>query len=81
MCVNIWNSPVCSIERFSDFKQACEIVNDSVYGLQAGLFTNNIHKSFYAFKHLDVGGVVINDVPSVRVDSQPVIHLLSFIAY
>lgn len=63
--------PVATIEPFSDFKEACKIVNNSVYGLQAGVFTRDIHHAFYAFKEIEVGGVVINDVPSFRVDSMP----------
>ena len=63
--------PVATIESFANFKQACAIVNDSVFGLQAGIFTNNMQNAFYAFNELDVGGVVINDVPSFRVDSMP----------
>lgn len=63
--------PVFCVEPFDDFAEACRIVNDSDYGLQAGVFTSDIHKSFYAFNHLEVGGVVINDVPSMRVDSMP----------
>ena len=47
------------------------MVNDSVFGLQAGIFTRDIHKAFYAFEELEVGGVVINDIPSMRVDSMP----------
>ncbi|MDP8228417.1 MAG: aldehyde dehydrogenase family protein, partial [Candidatus Electryoneaceae bacterium] len=46
-------------------------VNDSEYGLQAGIFTKNIDYAFYAWNELEVGGVVINDVPSMRVDSMP----------
>ena len=38
--------------------------------LQAGVFVSDINKAFYAFEHLEVGGVVINDVPSMRIDSQ-----------
>ena len=63
--------PVATIEPFDSFKEACERVNASVFGLQAGVFTRNINSAFYAFNELDVGGVVINDVPSVRVDSMP----------
>lgn len=60
------------MEKFNNFKEACDKVNDSTYGLQAGIFTQNIHKAFYAFDNLHVGGVVINDIPSARIDSQPV---------
>jgi acyl-CoA reductase-like NAD-dependent aldehyde dehydrogenase len=59
------------LEPFTDFKAACDKVNDSEYGLQAGIFTRDIHKAFYAFNNLHVGGCVINDIPSTRVDSQP----------
>jgi acyl-CoA reductase-like NAD-dependent aldehyde dehydrogenase len=46
-------------------------VNDSKFGLQAGVFTRDLFKMFDAWDHLDVGGVVINDVPSYRVDNMP----------
>jgi len=62
---------VCVIEKFNDFKEVCKKTNDSDYGLQAGIFTKDIHKAFYAFNTLEVGGVVINDIPSARVDAQP----------
>jgi acyl-CoA reductase-like NAD-dependent aldehyde dehydrogenase len=64
-------APLVSLESFVTFKGAIETVNDSLYGLQAGIFTKNIDHAFYAFNELDVGGVVINDIPSVRVDSMP----------
>ncbi len=63
--------PVATVEPFSSFKEACDRVNDSVFGLQAGVFTRDMHNAYYAFNHLDVGGVVINDVPSFRVDNMP----------
>jgi len=63
--------PVCLVEKFDDFESAVGEVNNSQYGLQTGVFTNDINKAFFAFQNLDVGGVVINDVPSVRVDSMP----------
>ncbi len=63
--------PVATIEPFTDFKSAVEVVNDSVYGLQSGVFTPNIDHAFYAFNEIDTGGVVINDIPSFRVDSMP----------
>ncbi len=64
-------APIATLEPFVDFQDAVRIVNDSVYGLQAGIFTKNIDHAFYAFNELEVGGVVINDVPSVRVDNMP----------
>jgi len=63
--------PVVYLEKFKDFKHVCARVNESKYGLQAGVFTNNLQKAFYAYETLHVGGVVINDIPSVRVDSMP----------
>lgn len=63
--------PVATLEAFDDFEDALRIVNDSVFGLQAGVFTRDIHHAFRAFNELEVGGVVINDVPSMRVDSMP----------
>ncbi len=69
-CVEAFG-PVATLQPFSNFKQAVEIANDSVYGLQTGVFTNDINKAMYAFRELEVGGVVINDVPSFRVDNMP----------
>ena len=47
------------------------MVNDSIYGLQAGLYTKDINKAFKAFRKLEVGGVIINDVPTYRADHMP----------
>jgi acyl-CoA reductase-like NAD-dependent aldehyde dehydrogenase len=69
-CVEAFG-PVATLQPFVDFKDAVRIVNDSVYGLQAGVFTKNIDHAFYAFSELDVGGVVVNDIPSFRVDNMP----------
>jgi acyl-CoA reductase-like NAD-dependent aldehyde dehydrogenase len=63
--------PVAVLERFSDFDDALRIVNDSVYGLQAGLFVRDITKIQRAWDELEVGGVIIGDVPSWRVDHMP----------
>jgi acyl-CoA reductase-like NAD-dependent aldehyde dehydrogenase len=63
--------PVAFLIRFSDFNAALDIVNDSKFGLQAGIFTRDLFKMFDAWDRLDVGGVVINDVPSYRVDNMP----------
>src|SRR5690606_10757732 len=63
--------PVAFLIRFSDFDHALEIVNDSKFGLQAGIFTRDLFKMFDAWDRLEVGGVVINDVPSYRVDNMP----------
>jgi len=63
--------PVATIEPFDDFRAAVRQANDSAYGLQAGVFTPSLDHAFYAYENLDVGGVVINDVPSMRVDNMP----------
>lgn len=63
--------PVATLDTFDDFEQALVSVNRSEYGLQAGVFTRDIHRAFRAFRTLEVGGVVVNDVPSMRVDSMP----------
>lgn len=63
--------PVATLEPFDDFQDVCAQVNDSAFGLQAGVFTRDLGRTLYAFDHLAVGGVVINDVPSIRVDSMP----------
>lgn len=63
--------PAAVLSRFSDFDDALKAVNDSQFGLQAGVFTRDIHKAHKAWDELDVGGVVIGDVPSWRVDHMP----------
>lgn len=63
--------PLALLSKFSDFGAAMDEVNDSKFGLQAGIFTRDLFKSLDAWDRLDVGGVVINDVPSYRVDNMP----------
>jgi acyl-CoA reductase-like NAD-dependent aldehyde dehydrogenase len=63
--------PVAILSRFTRFDDALAEVNDSKFGLQAGIFTRDLFKMFDAWDRLDVGGVVINDVPSYRVDNMP----------
>ena len=63
--------PVAVVSRFSDFDDALNTVNDSKFGLQAGIFTRDLYKAQRAWSELDVGGVVIGDVPSFRVDNMP----------
>jgi acyl-CoA reductase-like NAD-dependent aldehyde dehydrogenase len=63
--------PVAVLSSFSDFQEALDQVNDSVYGLQAGIFTRDIYKIQKAWDQLEVGGVVIGDAPSWRVDHMP----------
>lgn len=63
--------PVALLEPFSRFDEACRRVNASRFGLQAGVFTRNIDHAMFAFNELEVGGVIVNDVPAFRVDSMP----------
>jgi len=63
--------PVAFLIRFSAWDEAVDIVNDSKFGLQAGVFTRDIFKVLDAWDRIDVGGVVVNDVPSYRVDNMP----------
>jgi acyl-CoA reductase-like NAD-dependent aldehyde dehydrogenase len=63
--------PAAFLVRFSTWEEAVRIVNDSKFGLQAGIFTRDLFQMFDAWDRLDVGGVVINDVPSYRVDNMP----------
>ena len=63
--------PVAILSKFTDFRAALDEVNDSKFGLQAGIFTRDLFKALSAWDRLDVGGVVVNDVPSYRVDNMP----------
>lgn len=63
--------PVAVLSEFTDFDSALNAVNDSQFGLQAGIFTQDIYKAHRAWDRLEVGGVVIGDVPSWRVDHMP----------
>jgi len=63
--------PLAILSKFSDWKDAMAEVNDSKFGLQAGLFTRDIQQVLDAWDELDVGGIVVNDVSSYRVDNMP----------
>lgn len=63
--------PVAILSKFTNFQDALDEVNDSKFGLQTGVFTRDLYKMLDAWDHLDVGGVVIGDVPSYRVDNMP----------
>lgn len=64
-------APVVVINPVSNFHEAVELVNDSEYGLQVGVFTRDLHLAREAFERIDVGGVIINDVPTFRADIMP----------
>ena len=63
--------PVALLQRYRDFDEAIRIVNASDYGLQAGVFTHDMRKAMRAWNEIEVGGVIIGDVPSFRVDNMP----------
>jgi len=63
--------PVVVIEPFDTFEEAMFAINNSVYGLQAGVFTESLREAHHAFDRLEVGGVIINDAPTFRADHMP----------
>jgi glyceraldehyde-3-phosphate dehydrogenase (NADP+) len=64
-------APVVTIEKVKNIKNAVKKVNESRYGLQAAIFTNNLKNSFYALQNIDAGGIIINDIPGFRIDGMP----------
>jgi acyl-CoA reductase-like NAD-dependent aldehyde dehydrogenase len=64
-------APVVVVNKVRSVGEAIEQVNDSRFGLQAGIYTNNVKNALFASKELHVGGVIINDVPTYRVDQMP----------
>jgi acyl-CoA reductase-like NAD-dependent aldehyde dehydrogenase len=71
VCAEEAFGPVAVLSRFTNFEQALREVNASRYGLQAGLFTRDLPRAMRAWDELEVGAVVINDIPSWRVDHMP----------
>ncbi|MBV7338840.1 aldehyde dehydrogenase family protein [Chloroflexi bacterium TSY] len=71
LCTQEAFGPVAILATFSDFDEALAQVNDSEFGLQAGIFTRDIYRAHQAWDELEVGGIVIGDVPSWRVDHMP----------
>jgi len=64
-------APIATVQSYTTFDQAINMVNDSVYGLQVGVFTRDLSNAFNAFDKADVGGVIVNDFPTFRVDNMP----------
>jgi len=64
-------APVVVVSSYKDFEEALKGVNHSIYGLQAGVFTKDLQKAFHAYEILDVGGVIVNDIPTFRIDHMP----------
>jgi acyl-CoA reductase-like NAD-dependent aldehyde dehydrogenase len=71
VCTNEAFAPLVVAFPFSDFDEALRGVNDSAFGLQAGVFTNDLAHAWRAFEELVVGGVIVNDVPTYRIDHMP----------
>jgi glyceraldehyde-3-phosphate dehydrogenase (NADP+) len=63
--------PVSLVAPYRDWAEALSLVNDSDFGLQAGVFTHDVNRIFAAFNGLQVGGVIANDFPTLRVDNFP----------
>ena len=70
-CSNEAFAPLVVAFPFRDFGAAIEQVNDSMFGLQTGVLTNDLANAWRAFNELEVGGVIINDVPAYRIDHMP----------
>jgi acyl-CoA reductase-like NAD-dependent aldehyde dehydrogenase len=64
-------APVVTVEPYDDFNQALKQINNSPYGLQAGLFTRDAKLIFNAYEELEVGGLIAGDVPAFRIDHMP----------
>jgi acyl-CoA reductase-like NAD-dependent aldehyde dehydrogenase len=63
--------PVTTVEKYETFDDALRMVNDSAYGLQAGVFTSSMERAMLAHRELQVGGVIINDQSAFRADQMP----------
>ncbi len=64
-------APVVTVTPYTQFDEALSCVNRSAYGLQAGLFASNMQDIFHAFERLEVGGMIVNDVPTYRMEHMP----------
>jgi acyl-CoA reductase-like NAD-dependent aldehyde dehydrogenase len=71
VCSNEAFAPLVVAFPFSDFGDAIRRVNDSAFGLQTGIFTNDLGNAWRGFHELEVGGVIVNDVPTYRIDHMP----------
>ncbi|HZM73601.1 MAG TPA: aldehyde dehydrogenase family protein [Candidatus Polarisedimenticolia bacterium] len=71
VCSNEAFAPLVVLFTFKDIGDAIRQVNDSFFGLQTGVFTNDLANAWRAFHELEVGGVIVNDVPTYRIDNMP----------
>ena len=71
VCAQEVFAPLVTIVPYEDFKDAVHEVDNSEYGLQCGIFTRDIKQIWYAFEHIEVGGVIVNDVSTYRIDHMP----------
>ena len=71
VCAEEVFAPIVVVEPYDQFEDAVRTVNDSPYGLQAGIFTRDAKLLFSAFEDLEVGGVIAGDIPSWRMDHMP----------
>lgn len=69
-CMEVF-APIVTITPYSQFEEAVKGVNDSDFGLQAGVFTQDVKRIFYAYNNIDVGGLIVNDIPTYRIDHMP----------
>jgi glyceraldehyde-3-phosphate dehydrogenase (NADP+) len=63
--------PVVTVTPYRQLSDAVALLNQSDYGLQAGIFTQDINKIFYAFRYMEVGAVLANEIPTFRADHMP----------
>ena len=63
--------PVVTVTPYRDLDEAIAAMNQSDFGLQAGIFTRDVNKIFHAFRHLEVGAVLANEIPTFRADHMP----------
>jgi glyceraldehyde-3-phosphate dehydrogenase (NADP+) len=71
VCSNEAFAPLVVAFPFREFEEGIDQVNDSMFGLQTGVFTNDLANAWRAFSELEVGGVIVNDVPTYRIDHMP----------
>ena len=71
VCSNEAFAPLVVAFPFRDLDEAIAGVNDSMFGLQTGVFTNDLADAWRAFGELEVGGVIVNDIPTYRIDHMP----------